>query len=98
MANEVNIKDVGRQTAKYWLDAALVGDEQQVSNQFEVLKEAAIHILGTYAFNRIKQDRVSETYAVMELKEEVEDEVQFMKNEFESNNVKLSQAKQNESN
>lgn len=77
------IKDVGRETASYWLQACLNGNQEQVGNQIEVLKEAAIHILGTYAFNSTKPEcndkPVSEATIIMKLKDEIEDEVQFMK-------------------
>lgn len=82
--NQVDIKEVGRETASYWLQASLNGSPEQVSNQIEVLKHAAVHILGTYAFNKTKPEcwdnPVSEVEAIMELKELVEDEVEFMKN------------------
>jgi len=77
------IKEVGRETASYWLQACLNGTKEQAGNQIEVLKEAAIHILGTYAFNKTKiectDEVVSEATIIMSLKEEIEDEVQFMK-------------------
>lgn len=77
------IKDVGRETASFWLQAAINGNPEQVENQIEVLKEAAIHILGTYAFNMSNPisatEPVSEATIIMNLKDEIEDEVQFMK-------------------
>lgn len=99
---EVKIKDVGRDTARYWLEASMRGNEEQVSNQIEVLKEAAIHILGTYAFNRTmpraNANPVSEVTAIMELKEDIENEVEFMKKEMANNNVRFSEAGANEGN
>jgi hypothetical protein len=76
------IKDVGRETASYWLQASLNGSKEQAANQIEVLKEAAIHILGTYAFNQTKPEcnaePISEGQAILNLRQEIEDEVQFM--------------------
>ena len=76
-------KDVGRETASYWLQASLTGNPEQVANQFEVLKEAAIHILGTYAFNVSNPisaiEPTSEATVIMAIKDSIEDEVQFMK-------------------
>lgn len=83
MEKKPDIKEVGRNTASYWLQASLNGTPEQVGTQLEVLKEAAVHILGTYAFNKTKpectEEPVSEATAIMALKEDIENEVEFMK-------------------
>lgn len=78
------IKEVGRQTASHWLQASLNGSPEQVGNQIEVLKEAAIHILGTYAFNSTKKEcyenPLTESEIILQLRQEIEEEIEFMKN------------------
>jgi len=88
------IKNIGRNTAAFWLSASVQSkDKDIVAGHIEVLKEAAICILAPYAFNRAKpecwEEPVSEVHSIMSMKEEIEDEIAFIKT-----NEKTLQTKQ----
>lgn len=89
------IKHTGRQTAHFWLSAALKsGNQAEISSHLEVLSSAAVNILAQRIMNLQKREAagdnvMSESEAILRTRDAIEEEIEFLKTqECEFHNLK----------
>lgn len=87
--------ECGREAARSWLNSCIENsdNEDQMYNQLEILKNAAVHLLATICFNEADPDHGVEqlearTFThVMEVKDEISEEVQFLLDQYKDGKV-----------
>ena len=89
--------DMGRDFAVKMLQQAVesANNRDQMNNQLHILNCAAIHILATNTYNRIKHNGEDEMTIVMDLKEQINDELfELFKHESEIEVIGIKNAEQ----
>lgn len=86
---EQEIDEMGRETAQFWLRAALKGGTpEQVSNQINIIHAAATHLMASLAVNMTKPECVENpktpSEAILYVREQIENEIDHINNNMQS--------------
>lgn len=80
MKTENELRQIGRDFAVDMLQQAVQSAKlpEQLNGQLHILNCAAVHILATNVFNQIKQMDKDQMTLVMDIKEQINDEIQAL--------------------
>lgn len=95
--NEVDLREIGRDFAVNMLQQAVstAKTTDQLNGQLRILDCAAVHIIATNIFNQIKNMGADKMSLVMQMKEDINDEVEAMfQHEDEMKTVPINNAEQ----